>query len=371
MRPQRLHALRQEIAQTDCDAVVVTSLINARWLTGFTGSNATVVVTPDFAVLVTDGRYQTQGRNELDAAGSDVELLVAANGTEAELASLLGSFGRVGLEAANISWERKNQIAKVLPSTDLVPLASTIEKLRQVKDEHELQCLELAASIADQALAETYPLLAPLSSITESQFARELEAAMTRLGSEEPSFDTIVAAGPNSALPHHRPGDRLIEAGDLVVIDFGAKIDGYGSDMTRTVLAGAGAPTTQQSHLYESVAAAQQAGVESVRDGVSELSIDQACRSVLEAADLAEYFIHGTGHGLGLEIHEQPIISKRSTGTLRAGLVVTVEPGAYIAGFGGVRVEDSVVVTPDGCRPITHSPKGLVPIFGAEQPVIR
>jgi Xaa-Pro aminopeptidase len=359
------------MAQTDCDALIVTSLINARWLTGFTGSNVTVVVTHDLAVLITDGRYQIQGRSELDAAGSAVDLLVTANGTEAELSSLLVTCERVGLEAANISWERKNQIAEVLPSADLVPLVATIEKLRQIKDEYELQCLELAASIADRALAETYPLLASLDSITESQFARELEAAMTRLGSEEPSFDTIVASGPNSALPHHRPGGRLIEDGDLVVIDFGAKIEGYGSDMTRTVLAGAGTPTRQQSDLYESVAAAQRAGVESVGDGVSELSIDQACRSVLEAADLAEYFIHGTGHGLGLEIHEQPIISKRSTGTLRSGLVVTVEPGAYIEGFGGVRVEDSVVVTQDGCRPITHSPKGLVPIFGAESPIIR
>ncbi len=196
--------------------------------------------------------------------------------------------------------------------------------------------------------------------MSERDFAAQLDHKMLSLGSEGLSFDTIVASGPNSAKPHHQPTDRLFVAGDLVIIDFGAKIDGYGSDMTRTYVVGRQA-TAEQRDLYDAVAAAQAAGVHVVKAGVPLADVDSACRSLLADRGYGDAFVHGTGHSLGLEIHEQPMLSSRSVGILRAGLMVTVEPGAYLPGFGGVRVEDSVLVTDEGCEPITHAPKGLMP----------
>ena len=359
----RVERVRQALVDTDCDGMVITSLFNVRWLTGFTGSNAAVVINQAHLVLVTDGRYKTQGASQLGQAGSEAELRISATGPDGDIQSLLGGAKRVGLEAANVSWHRQRQIAEALPSVELVPLASLIEDLRQIKDSEELACLERAAAIADAAFAETYPLLAAPNGISEADYARALESAMDRLGSDEPSFETIVASGPNSALPHARPGPRVISDGDLVVIDFGAKVNGYGSDMTRTILAGAGEPTEAQSNLYDAVRRAQQAGVDAVRPNESEANIDRTCRTVLEEAGYGENFIHGTGHSLGLEIHEAPFLSSRSTGTLKEGLVVTVEPGAYLPDFGGVRVEDCVLVTESGCRSLSRSPKGLVPVF--------
>lgn len=359
----RVRRVRAALVASACDAVIVTSLVNVRWLTGFTGSNATLVVSQDQLVLLTDGRYRVQSARQLAKSKSSAELRVVASGPDPEIRLMLAGVERVGLEAANISWLRQSQIAATLPEAKLVPLTSLVEDLRRIKDPYELECIERAATIADGAFAETYPLLVKPAGLTEAAFARALEAAMDRLGSDEPSFETIVASGPNSALPHANPGSRVIEVGDLVVIDFGAKIDGYGSDMTRTVLAGAGKPTSAQAKLYEAVERAQQAGVDAVKAGVSELTIDSVCRSILNEAGYGEHFVHGTGHSLGLEIHEQPILSSRATGTLKAGLVVTVEPGAYLPELGGVRVEDCVLVTETGCRLLTHSPKGLIPQF--------
>ncbi len=359
----RIDRVRSELVDQECEGLVVTSLVNVRWLTGFTGSNATVVITPTHDVLITDGRYQIQGAREMEAARSETELRIASAGPDPDILSLLEGSKRIALEAGNVTWLRQTEIARLFPSTELVPLVSLVEDLRQVKDSYELACLEQAAAIADEAFARTYPLLASPNEITETEFAKKLEAAMADLGSEEPSFSTIVASGPNSSLPHARPGPRVIAEGDLVVIDFGAKIGGYGSDMTRTILAGAGEPTQAQAQLYSAVLESQQAGVDAVRAGVPEASIDSACRSVLDKAGLGDHFVHGTGHSLGLEIHEQPILFSRSKGNLKAGLVVTVEPGAYPPEIGGVRVEDCVLVTETGCRKLTHAPKGLVPVF--------
>lgn len=361
---QRIGAVRQDLSELQCEAMVVTSLVNARWLTGFTGSNATVAITGEQVVLITDSRYQTQANEQLTAFGSSAEVVVTAKRDDSELLDIISGAAQVGLEAANITWQRQSRIAAALPQSKLVPLAPIIEKRREIKDGGELELLEEAAAIADRAFAQTYPLLANPSGITEIEFARALDMAMAEAGAETPSFATIVASGPNGALPHARPSRRVIEAGDLVVLDFGARVGGYGSDMTRTILAGATEPTAEQAHLYESVAQAQQAGLATVKAGAEQSKVDAACRSVLAEAGLEEFFIHGTGHGIGLEIHETPFLSRLSTGTLSSGLVVTVEPGAYLPHLGGVRVEDSVLVTDQGHRPITHSPKGLCPDFG-------
>jgi Xaa-Pro aminopeptidase len=352
----RAAAVRAAVAEAGCDALVVTHLVNIRWLTGFTGSSGVLVVTGGALVLVTDGRYGDQARDQAAEAGVELRVEVTTHEVVERVGDAVAGARRVGLEDKRISWADQRRFAEGL-EVELVPTSGLVEACRQVKDPGELARLERAAACCDQALAQVMPML--VEGPTEAEFAFALEAAMRRLGADQPSFDTIVAAGPNSARPHHRPGRRRIEPGDLVVIDAGARIDGYGSDMTRTVVVGR-QPDDRQARMWEAVRAAQEAGVAAVRAGAEVAAVDAACRDLLAQVGLAEHFVHGTGHGIGLEIHEDPFVNARSVGILRPGQVITVEPGVYLPGVGGVRIEDSVVVTDDGCRPITRSPKAVV-----------
>ncbi len=354
----RVDRLRAELAGLEVDAVLVTKPANVRWLTGFTGSNGQLVVTGDRLVAITDGRYQQQIADQLAISGVEATVEVTTTEVAAILERELPAGARVGLEATHVTWAHRDRIAGWLPDRDLVALDAPIEELRKLKDDGELSRLIRAAAIADAALASVEPELAGRP--TEREIARQLDTIMVSLGADEPSYDTIVASGPNAALPHAHPTDRVIEAGDTLIIDVGARLDGYGSDMTRTFVIG-DAITDEQHRWYDAVIEAQAAGVAAVADGVDERAIDVACRDVLESHGLLDAFIHGTGHGIGLEIHEDPILSPRSTGILRAGYVVTVEPGVYLPANGGVRIEDAVIVTDDGCRPITHSPKRITP----------
>jgi Xaa-Pro aminopeptidase len=356
--PARLDRLRAALAATGADHVLVTHGPNVRWLTGFTGSNGQVLVTPDRLLVITDGRYKTQIEAELDRSGVEATVEVTSTEVGRILGEAIPEATALALEANHITWSRRDQIARWLPQRELVASDRMVEELRKDKDPGERSSLEQAAAMADLALAEVGPMLG--TGPTVRAVARLIDDLMIDLGAGGPSYDTIVAAGPNSALPHAHPTDRVIEGGDLVVIDVGARVDGYGSDMTRTFVAG-GSPTAEQRRLFDAVIEAQAAGVAAVSAGVEELSIDQTCRAVLADHGLAEAFVHGTGHGIGLEIHEEPILSPRSTGILRSGFVVTVEPGVYLPGRGGVRIEDSVVVRDGGCDPISHSPKSLVP----------
>ncbi len=351
-RNERLARIRASLDEFGCDALVVTKQVNIHWLTGFTGSNGTAVITPDSLAVVTDGRYETQIRHQLQSAGVDAELTVTRE-VEQPLRAAVAAAARVGLESEDVSWAAMRRFAGWLDGRELVPTVELIELERRHKDPGEIQRLRLAASIADRALAQVRPELN--AGRSELAIARMLEAAMLDFGADEPSFATIVAAGPNSAKPHATPSDRTIEPGDMVVIDFGAKVDGYGSDMTRSFLLGT--PSNRQQAVFDAVIDAQAAGVAAVRHGVDEREIDRVCRRRLTDHGLGEAFIHGTGHGIGLEIHENPILSSRATGILRSGYVVTVEPGAYLPDLGGVRIEDSVVVTASGCEPITLSSK--------------
>lgn len=361
-RPGRLDRVRAGLAHwgddRGVDAVLVTKPSNIRWLTGFTGSNGVVLVTGADLVLVTDGRYRQQAADQLAGTGLDAVVEITSTEVGPILARHLGSRSRLGVESHHVTWHHRDQLAGWLAPIELLALDSPIEELRKIKDAGERSRLSRAAAIADAALAEASGLLERQPN--ERQMARELENLMFELGADGLSFETIVASGPNSALPHARPTDRVISPGDLVVIDFGAAVDGYGSDMTRTFVVG-GAPTREQQRLYDAVIEAQAAGVATVADGVEERSVDTACRSVLAGHGLVDAFVHGTGHAIGLEIHEQPILSARSVGILRSGFVVTVEPGVYLPGVGGVRIEDAVVVGDHGCHPITHSPKRVSP----------
>ncbi|QYG95533.1 aminopeptidase P family protein [Iamia sp. SCSIO 61187] len=340
------------------DALLVTDLSNVRYLTGFTGSAGRLLVTAERMLLVTDGRYAVQAPDQIGACGAVAEVAVGATIKEqdATLAAAAGPI-RLGLEAASISWADQRRVAGAPWTADLVATDGVVEGPRQVKDAGEVARLARAAALADAALVTIAPMLNGGPTETEVGFA--LDTEMRRLGADGVSFETIVASGPNGARPHHRPGDRRIVDGDLVVIDFGALVDGYHSDMTRTFMVGEA--TATQQRMYDVVLAAQQAGVAAVRAGVEAREVDRTCRDVIAEAGWADAFGHGTGHGVGLVIHEDPRVSRVSTATLAAGHVVTVEPGVYLPDHGGVRIEDTVVVTDEGCSTLTLAPKDPSP----------
>jgi Xaa-Pro aminopeptidase len=355
----RLPRLRQELAGAGCDALLVTNLVNIRYLTGFSGSAALLLVLGRGAVFATDGRYLTQSAEELAAAGVDAELAVGRVSEQRDTMTAAASkLARIGLEAEHVSWSMQREVAgEWFPRAEVIPTEDLVENLRIVKDPGEVARIEAASAIADAALDEVLPLLAKAP--TEAEFGLALDFAMRRRGASDVSFETIVAAGPNGAKPHARPSSRRIEHGELVVCDFGAVVDGYHSDMTRTVRVGEPAHPVL-GRMMEAVVASQAAGVAAVRAGAEVRAVDEACRQVLRAYGWEEAFLHGTGHGVGLEIHEAPGVNSVSVATLAPGHVVTVEPGVYLPEHGGVRIEDTVVVTDDGALPLTEAPKSLV-----------
>ncbi len=357
----RAARVRDALEEARLDALLVSSLVHVRYLTGFTGSAALLLIARDGALtFVTDGRYATQSSEQLRGAGGDADGRVgttAAAQREA-LQQAASGMARIGLEAGWVTWAQQRRYASEwFPDAELVPTEDVVESLRRTKDGGEIARIEAAARIADGALAALLPRLH--DGPTEREFAMELDQEMRRRGASGPSFETIVASGPNGAKPHHRPSDRRIEAGDGVVVDFGAIVDGYCSDMTRTV--SVGEPRDPMLEKMRAVVAdAQQAGVDTVAAGTASAEVDAACRRVIDAAGWADAFVHGTGHGVGLQIHEDPRVTSVSAATLAAGDVVTVEPGVYLPDHGGVRIEDTVVVTAAGCRPLTTAPKDFV-----------
>jgi len=335
---------------------LVTDLSNIRWLTGFTGSNGWALLTPHEVVLITDGRYGDQARSQMAAAGVEGRVIVGLSGAAMleSLAAESARFERLGFESAHVSFQQYQRFESTL-EPELVPVGGVVEAERRVKDEGEIARMAEACRIADAALAAVLTG-AGLQGRTEAQVRNELEIRMRELGASGPSYDTIVATGPvNAARPHHRPTDTVIEAGHTVIIDVGALYDGYHSDMTRTFFIGE--PTPLQQELYEVVLEAQKAGVAAVESGLSTAELDAVCRTAIADAGYGEWFSHGTGHGVGLLIHEDPFVNSSGDLKLQVGDVVTVEPGVYREGFGGIRVEDLMVVTESGCRVLTASPK--------------
>lgn len=354
--PARAGKVRALFEETGCDALLVSRLVNIRWLTGFTGSAALLLLGPDSLLFVTDGRYDEQSHQQLAAAGVGADIVIGGTAAAQRdaVVDAAGGFARLGLEADAVTWAQQRRYAgEWFPEAELIATEGLVDGRRIVKDGGEQARIEAACAVADAALARVRHRLA--EGPTEAEFALELDTEMRRLGAEGTSFETIVAAGPNGAQPHHRPGTRRVVDGDLVVIDFGALVDGYCSDMTRTVMVGE--PTPTQARMLEVVVVSQAAGVAAVREGATGAEVDAACREVITEAGWGDAFVHSTGHGVGLEIHEAPRVSAGADGTLASGAVVTVEPGVYLPEHGGVRIEDTVVVTPDGCRPITLAPK--------------
>jgi Xaa-Pro aminopeptidase len=346
---------RAERVAQRCDGATlyVADLTNVRWLTGFTGSSGWAVVGPDRLVLGTDGRYADRSAAELQAAGVDAEIVVERRrpALRARLVEVLRSADRVVADPHQLTHADWTDLSVEVA---LEVLRGAVEAERRVKDAAEIERIALAASIATEALAAVAPLLG--DGVTEADVRDELDHRIRRLGADGPSYDTIVAAGPeHAARPHHLPTRRTIEDGDLVVIDVGALVDGYHSDMTRTFVVGE--PSPGQLEWFDLVARAQAAGLAAVRAGTPAGDVDRACRDTFVDAGVAAWFVHGTGHGVGLLIHEDPFEVAGSTEPLVAGDVVTVEPGLYRAGVGGCRIEDLVVVTDAGHRNLTSAPK--------------
>ncbi len=338
--------------------VLITSPDDIRWLCGFSGSHGWLIVGHDCLVLITDGRYTEQARIEARSIGADLEVLeISPTQKMGDLVKtvITRSSLSVGLffQPRALDVARYRDLETAIGSS-LHAMSSEIDHVRRHKDSIEIAAIARAAEVADRALLETAPML--LERPTERDVRDELDYRMRRLGADGPSYDTIVAAGPvNSAKPHHHPDTTVIEEGHSVVIDVGALVDGYHSDMTRTFLIGDVDPDLRR--LYDIVRDAQARAAEAVAPGVPCREIDRVCREIFENFGVEELFIHGTGHGVGLAIHEEPFLGRTTNSVLEIGDVVTVEPGLYRMGLGGVRIEDLLVVTQDAHRCLSSLPK--------------
>ncbi len=350
----RADRLSERASARELDLLLVSRLVNVRWLTGFTGTSAAAVIGRDGTRrFVTDFRYLTQSAEELDPAWErELAVDLLAGVVKRGLAAPL----RLGFDDAHLSVGDHAKLAGLVPDgVELLAAGGLVEQLRARKDADELGRVRAAAALADDALVEV--LARGLAGRTERDVALDLEVAMRRLGAEAASFPPIVAAGEHGARPHASPRDVEIPAGTLCVIDWGAQLDGYASDCTRTFATGE--PDAGDRELYELVRRAHEAALEAVRPGPTGREVDAVARAVIDAAGHAEHFGHGLGHGVGLEVHEGPRLSKQGEEALAEGMVVTIEPGVYVPGGVGVRIEDLVIVTDDGCEVVSSLPKEL------------
>ena len=348
----RRSALASRLEDLGVDAFLVTRLPNVRYLTGFTGSNGQLILTAEDTVFLTDGRYGEQSRRE----APDVRRAIYTGEFVRAFAEACSELGveRLAFESTGLTYKTYRDLGAV--GRELVPTEQEVERLRWVKDREEIERLSQAQELADDAFdLITHKLV---EGMTERDAAFELDMSLRRAGAENVAFDTIMAFGENAAEPHHHPSDRPLQRGDIVKMDFGCVVDGYHSDMTRTV--SFGDLPGELREVYEIVRAAQQAGVDAVRAGVNGGDADEASRGVIRDAGYGDRFTHSLGHGVGLEIHEGPTLRAGGNDVVPEGAVVTVEPGIYLGGLGGVRIEDMVEVRSDGCRVIPRTPKELI-----------
>ncbi|MEL7563860.1 MAG: Xaa-Pro peptidase family protein [Dehalobacterium sp.] len=352
----RIDKVLKVMEDHEVDALFLMRKANIRYVSGFTGTDSYVVLAKHARIFITDSRYTEQAEQECP----EFEIYQHRNGSTLEdtVAQICWKFRikKLGFEQDFITFEIYDKINNALDEIEFIPTSGIVENVRAVKGSSEIKLIERAAQIADDAFTDILGFIKP--GITEMDIERELEYLIKKKGALSVSFPTIVASGPRSSLPHAIPTDRKIQRGDFITLDFGALYEGYCSDMTRTVVMGE--PSAKQKEIYQIVREAQEAGVKAVRAGVRGIDGDKFARDVIEKAGYGEYFGHGLGHGIGLEIHEEPNLNKRNEKMLCAGSVVTVEPGIYLPHWGGVRIEDSVVVTADGCEILTHSSKDLI-----------
>lgn len=348
--------LREKLGVEGVEALYITNLTNIRYLCGFTGSNAFLLVGADGTWFLSDGRYKTQASQEVESA--EVEIYATNDLHEQAFKKILAAVGanKIGFESEHFTVAGLESQRPWFGETELIATKGLVSDLRRVKEPDELALIRTAAEMADAGLAYILEKVTP--GITERELALDLEFFMRREGAEDTSFDPIVAAAERSALPHAHPTDRPVESGRFLLFDLGCRYLGYCSDLTRTVVVGKA--DEKHREVYELVLRAQQAGLDAVKPGSAGVDVDRASREVFDAAGVGEAFGHGLGHGVGLDIHEAPTLSKSSQDTLAAGEVVTVEPGIYFPELGGVRIEDLVVVTADGAETLSKSGKELM-----------
>jgi Xaa-Pro aminopeptidase len=343
----------ERLRERELDSLLVTNLMNVRYLSGFTGTNGLCVVSPDARVFITDFRYVERAQAEVP----DFDRLRGKQDLLGDAAERLS--GRVGFEDQHMSVRTHKRLAEMLPDgVELVPAGGLVEELRAVKEPDELRAMREAARLGD----EMYEYIASRGLVgrSEREVAVDVEREMRARGAEDPSFPSIVAAGANGALPHATPGSAEIAADTLVIVDMGCRVDGYCSDCTRTFATGT--LSEEAAAVYELVLAAQEESLAAVRVGAEGRAVDAVARDRISAAGRGDQFGHGLGHGVGLEVHEAPRLAQSADGMLVAGNVVTVEPGVYVPGAFGVRIEDLAVVTDDGSEVFTHFPKALTTV---------
>ena len=355
----RLTALRRALRDQKLDRIIITSPEHVRYLSGFSGSSGWLIVGPQEQVLLTDFRYREQAAEEAPACS----VFLAKNGLPAAVREVADRWnrGRVGFESAYLTMREYQSLSappsggEPLLAVEWVPTERLVESLMMVKDADEISKIAKAAEITDRAFAEVLPFVKP--GVAEREVAAEFEYRARRLGADRAAFPPIVASGPNAALPHAQPTDRQIADGDMIILDFGASYAGYASDMTRTLAVGSVSDKLRQ--VYDIVAHAQQAALDAVRPGISGVDLDHVARSYIAEQGFGEAFGHALGHGVGLRVHDVPSISWRSQDTLVEGMVATIEPGVYLPGWGGVRIEDLVVITATGKTILSHTSKAL------------
>ena len=351
----RRRAVAARLEDLGVDAFLVTDLANTRYLTGFTGSNGQLLIGRSFELFLTDGRYEEQARRELpdvDRSASDRSYRGAVKERCAS-----SSVARLGVEAHSMTLAEHNRLGEALgDDVELVAAEDVVEDGRRVKDDEERELIRRAQAATDAAFVGILDRFA--LGVSEGWIARELERLMLDAGADGLAFDPIVAFGENAAEPHHEPGHRVLEEGDVIKLDIGALVEGYHADMTRTIAFGQ--PTAELQKVHDIVRQAQQAAIDVVRAGITGVEVDAAARFVITEAGYGGGFVHGLGHGVGLQIHEQPWLGTTRTNELPAGSVVTIEPGVYLPGIGGVRIEDMVEVRDDGCAVVGVSTRELI-----------
>ncbi|MBT2574462.1 aminopeptidase P family protein [Bacillus sp. ISL-51] len=350
----KLEKLRNLFGQLGIDGILVTSAANLQYMTGFTGSSGLAVISGERAAFITDFRYTEQAKAQVKG----FEIIEHSGSLIQTAADTILEFGikKLGFEQNSMTYGTYASYHAVLNEAEMVPVADSVEKLRLIKSSEEIKILEEAAKIADDAFEHILTFIKP--GISEISVANELEFYMRHQGADGSSFDMIVASGIRSSLPHGVASGKLIENGDFVTLDFGAYYKGYCSDITRTVAVGE--PSDKLKEIYQVVFDAQALGVQHIKPGMTGKEADALTRDHISAKGYGQYFGHSTGHGLGMEVHESPGLSFRSSAVLEPGMAVTIEPGIYIPELGGVRIEDDIIITEDGNRTITHSPKELI-----------
>jgi len=352
-RPTRLESLRRVMSTLEADAFLVTNLHNVSYLTGFTGSSGFVVVTAGSSYFITDFRYETQAAQEV----SGFEVVIHKAGWTDNVVEISGGHGVKSLayESTGMNCETFSALSGRLEGVRMLPSKDTVERMRMVKDDDEISRITDAVRRAEQGFTENASRVA--AGMTENEVALGLEFNIRSLGARKVPFDIIVASGPRAAMPHGLASGRELRDGETVIIDFGGEADGYQSDITRSGVIGEA--DLKQAEVYEIVREAQQMAIESVRPGVTGKNVDAAARDFIASRGYGDNFGHGLGHGVGLEVHEGPRISPMGQEVLEPGMVFTVEPGIYLPGWGGFRIEDMVVVTEKGCRVLTSLPRGI------------